>query len=184
MGREVGWDGTPQVKSDVYDCLVACWNALLSFVWPISPWGIIWAVPSCHVTNNIKALKRTNSTGASQARPHAGHCHFMNHQLSLQEAMPLRSLVPVHVHIETLFSYVQMYVLYESAQDWCVLFCVQMDAYNLAIMFGPALVRPHGDDMAVMLKDMNDQCHIVDSLIRQVSHQLTFCFFWFMLFYL
>jgi len=59
-----------------------------------------------------------------------------------------------------------------------------MDAYNLAIMFGPALVRPHGDDMAVMLKDMNDQCHIVDSLIRQVSHQLTFCFFWFMLFYL
>jgi len=49
-----------------------------------------------------------------------------------------------------------------------------MDAYNLAIMFGPALVRPHDDDMAAMLKDMNDQCQIVESLIRYVSHQLLF----------
>ena len=46
-----------------------------------------------------------------------------------------------------------------------------MDAYNLAIMFGPALMRPHDDDMANMLKDMSDQSQIVDSLIRQVSCQ-------------
>jgi len=46
----------------------------------------------------------------------------------------------------------------------------QMDAYNLAIMFGPSLVRPNDDDMATMLKDMNDQSQIVESLIRHVSH--------------
>ena len=49
-----------------------------------------------------------------------------------------------------------------------------MDAYNLAIMFGPALVRPLDDDMLTMLKDMNDQCQIVESLIRHVSHKLPF----------
>ena len=47
-----------------------------------------------------------------------------------------------------------------------------MDGYNLAIMFGPALARPHDDDMTTMLKDMNDQCQIVESLIRHVSHKL------------
>jgi len=52
--------------------------------------------------------------------------------------------------------------------------CVQMDAYNLAIMFGPALMRPHDDDMGAMLKDMSDQCQIVESLIRHVSYQLSF----------
>jgi len=49
-----------------------------------------------------------------------------------------------------------------------------MDAYNLAIMFGPALMRPHDDDMGAMLKDMSDQCQIVESLIRHVSCQLSF----------
>jgi len=47
--------------------------------------------------------------------------------------------------------------------------CFQMDAYNLAIMFGPALVRPHDDDMTTMLKDMSVQCQIVESFIRHVS---------------
>ena len=51
-------------------------------------------------------------------------------------------------------------------------FVVQMDAYNLAIMFGPSLVRPHDDDMATMLKDINDQSQIVESLIRHVGHIL------------
>jgi len=52
-----------------------------------------------------------------------------------------------------------------------------MDAYNLAVMFGPALVRPLGDDMATMLKDMNDQSQIVESLIRHVSHKCNFYLF-------
>jgi len=51
-----------------------------------------------------------------------------------------------------------------------------MDSYNLAIMFGPSLVRPHDDDMTTMLKDMNDQSQIVESLIRHVSRRLSFCF--------
>ena len=49
-----------------------------------------------------------------------------------------------------------------------------MDAYNLAIMFGPALMRPLDDDMSAMLKDMNDQSQIVESLIRHVSRKLSF----------
>jgi len=49
-----------------------------------------------------------------------------------------------------------------------------MDAYNLSIMFGPALVRPHDDDMVTMVKDMSDQCQIVESLIRHVSNILLF----------
>jgi len=59
------------------------------------------------------------------------------------------------------------------------MFCIQMDVYNLAIMFGPALMRPDDDDMAAMLKDMNNQCQIVESLIRYVSHQLLFLFIYF-----
>ena len=51
-----------------------------------------------------------------------------------------------------------------------------MDAYNLAIMFGPSLVRPHDDDMATMLKDMIDQSQIVESLIRHVGHILILVF--------
>lgn len=44
-----------------------------------------------------------------------------------------------------------------------------MDAYNLSIMFGPALVRPRNDSAASMLKDMFDQGQITESLIRHVS---------------
>jgi len=48
-----------------------------------------------------------------------------------------------------------------------------MDVCNLAVMFGPALVRPDNDDVVAILKDMNDQTQIVDSLIRHVSHTLS-----------
>jgi len=48
-----------------------------------------------------------------------------------------------------------------------------MDAGNLAVMFGPALVRPNYDDLDAMMKDMNDQNQIVDSLIRHVSYKLS-----------
>jgi len=44
-----------------------------------------------------------------------------------------------------------------------------MDAYNLAIMFGPALVRPKDDTMVNMLRDMADQGQIVENLIKHVS---------------
>lgn len=44
-----------------------------------------------------------------------------------------------------------------------------MDARNLAIMFGPSLVRPIDDNMVAMVRDMSDQCRIVESIILHVS---------------
>ena len=43
-----------------------------------------------------------------------------------------------------------------------------MDARNLAIMFGPSLVRPNDDSMVAMVRDMSDQCRIVESIILHV----------------
>ena len=48
-----------------------------------------------------------------------------------------------------------------------------MDARNLAIMFGPSLVRPHDDNVVAMVRDMSDQCRIVESIIIHVS--TSFC---------
>jgi len=44
-----------------------------------------------------------------------------------------------------------------------------MDARNLAIMFGPSLVRPNEDSMVAMVRDMSDQCRVVESVILHVS---------------
>lgn len=43
-----------------------------------------------------------------------------------------------------------------------------MEARNLAIVFGPTLVRSAYDDMVTMVTDMSHQCRIVESLILQV----------------
>jgi len=43
-----------------------------------------------------------------------------------------------------------------------------MDARNLAIMFGPSLVRPNADSMVAMVRDMSDQCRVVESIIQHV----------------
>ena len=43
-----------------------------------------------------------------------------------------------------------------------------MDAKNLAIMFGPTLVRKKGDDAVALVMDMSDQCRIVESIILHV----------------
>ncbi len=44
----------------------------------------------------------------------------------------------------------------------------KMEARNLAIVFGPTLVR-YGDDMVTMVTDMSHQCRIVESLLCHVS---------------
>ena len=44
----------------------------------------------------------------------------------------------------------------------------QMDARNLAIVFGPTLVRTADDSMITMVKDMSDQCRIVESVVLHV----------------
>ncbi|CAG5129103.1 unnamed protein product, partial [Candidula unifasciata] len=41
----------------------------------------------------------------------------------------------------------------------------KMDAKNLAIMFGPTLIRKKGDDTVSLVTDMSDQCRIVESTI-------------------
>lgn len=41
----------------------------------------------------------------------------------------------------------------------------KMEARNLAIMFGPTLVRNVGDNMVTMVTDMSHQCRIVESLL-------------------
>uniref|UniRef100_A0A5S6QIM6 Rho-GAP domain-containing protein n=1 Tax=Trichuris muris TaxID=70415 RepID=A0A5S6QIM6_TRIMR len=41
----------------------------------------------------------------------------------------------------------------------------KMEAKNLALMFGPSLVRPSGENMVAMVTHMSDQCKLVESLI-------------------
>ena len=44
-----------------------------------------------------------------------------------------------------------------------------MDARNLAIVFGPTLIRTIDESMVTMVKDMSDQCRIIESVITHVS---------------
>ena len=44
-----------------------------------------------------------------------------------------------------------------------------MDAHNLAIVFVPTLVRPQDDSVVLMVRDMSDQCRIVELIIQHVS---------------
>ena len=44
-----------------------------------------------------------------------------------------------------------------------------MDAKNLAIVFGPTLIRNKNDDKVSMVIDMSDQCRIIESIINHVS---------------
>lgn len=50
----------------------------------------------------------------------------------------------------------------------------KMEARNLAIVFGPTLVRSGDDNMVTMVTDMSHQCRIVESLILQVPYLNTF----------
>lgn len=48
-----------------------------------------------------------------------------------------------------------------------------MDARNLAIVFGPTLVRPQDDSVILMVKDMSDQCRVVEAIITNVGIRLS-----------
>lgn len=52
----------------------------------------------------------------------------------------------------------------------------KMEARNLAIVFGPTLVRTADDNMVTMVTDMSHQCRIVESLISHVSATFSPCF--------
>ncbi|BES96314.1 RhoGAP [Nesidiocoris tenuis] len=45
----------------------------------------------------------------------------------------------------------------------------KMEARNLAIVFGPTLVRANDDNMVTMVTDMSHQCRIVESLIQHAD---------------
>jgi len=49
-----------------------------------------------------------------------------------------------------------------------------MDPRNLAIVFGPTLIRPHEDNMITMVRDMSDQCRIAEMIIQHVSGLLCY----------
>lgn len=46
----------------------------------------------------------------------------------------------------------------------------KMEAKNLAIVFGPTIVRAAEENMETMVNDMTHQCKIVESLVSYVSH--------------
>ena len=44
----------------------------------------------------------------------------------------------------------------------------KMETRNVALMFGPSIVRPSDDNMATMVTHMSDQCKIIETLIHYV----------------
>lgn len=50
-----------------------------------------------------------------------------------------------------------------------------MEARNLAIVFGPTLVRTADNSMLTMITDMSHQCHITEALINYVSCFSSLC---------
>lgn len=68
----------------------------------------------------------------------------------------------------------------------------RMEPKNLAIIFGPSIIRTPNDTLETAVKDMKHQCRIVELLVTQVSApqrsppppskpSLTLCFFFFLL---
>ncbi len=52
---------------------------------------------------------------------------------------------------------------------WALVY-VQMEARNLALVFGPTLVRTSEDNMTDMVTHMPDRYKIVETLIQHVRH--------------
>jgi len=48
-----------------------------------------------------------------------------------------------------------------------------MDVRNLAIIFGPTLLQPRDDNLVGMVKDMSNQCQIVEAVVLHVSCSLS-----------
>ena len=44
-----------------------------------------------------------------------------------------------------------------------------MEGKNLAIVFGPTLIRTADEDMVAMFTDMSDHCKIIESIVLHVS---------------
>lgn len=64
-----------------------------------------------------------------------------------------------------------------------------MEPKNLAIIFGPSVVRTSNETLETVVKDMKHQCRIVEALVSHVKKSLSsqivlhFPFNWFLLFF-
>ncbi|CAH0406643.1 unnamed protein product [Chilo suppressalis] len=87
---------------------------------------------------------------------------FIAADRSTERARELRRLVHAlpEAHYETLKYLVQHLrrVVAHSSHN-------KMEARNLAIVFGPTLVRAASDDMLAMVNDMSSQCRIIESFL-------------------
>ena len=61
----------------------------------------------------------------------------------------------------------KLYKIPKNEQVFCCS-ALQMEVRNLAIVFGPTIIRTGDDSMMAMVKDMSDQCRIVETLISEV----------------
>lgn len=54
-----------------------------------------------------------------------------------------------------------------------------MEPKNLAIIFGPSVVRSGNETLEAVVKDMKHQCRIVEALVSHVSiHRISFNVNW------
>ena len=83
-------------------------------------------------------------------------------QQRLTELKALVQILPEH-HYETL-----RFLLHHLTHVISRAESNKMDVRNLAIVFGPTLVRAQDDNMARMVTDMAHQCQIVEALLTHV----------------
>lgn len=82
-----------------------------------------------------------------------------NHHNRLHKLRNLLRKLPRH-HYETLkFLICHLHEITRNGE------INKMETRNLALMFGPSIVRPSDDNMATMVTHMSDQCKIIETLI-------------------
>ncbi|CAJ0598026.1 unnamed protein product [Cylicocyclus nassatus] len=83
-----------------------------------------------------------------------------SHHNRLHKLRNLLRKLPRH-HYATL-----KYIIYHLSEITKNSAVNKMETRNLALMFGPSIVRPSDDNMATMVTHMSDQCKIIETLIH------------------
>ncbi|KAK6745704.1 hypothetical protein RB195_012054 [Necator americanus] len=83
-----------------------------------------------------------------------------NHHNRLHKLRNLLRKLPRH-HYATL-----KYIIFHLSEITKNSQVNKMETRNLALMFGPSIVRPSDDNMATMVTHMSDQCKIIETLIH------------------
>lgn len=94
-----------------------------------------------------------------------------NPKLRMEELRKLVRSLPKHNY------YTLKYIIYhlKRVADNCAI--NKMEAKNLAIVFGPTIVRTEGENMESIVTDMTHQCKIVETLLLHVSTYVVFFIF-------